>query len=82
MHLCPVEIVAVFSSLPVFKWLVPLCCRKVLEKWHKHYKGHKKEKRQTVPFEYIGDHVIRVKKTDADRPNFISAPPPPPGGYK
>ena len=80
MHFCPVEIMALLSALPFVRWVVRPCCMTVLEKWHKHYKGHKEK--QKDPFKYLGNHVIEVERTSADRPRHINSPPPPPGGWK
>ena len=80
IHICPIEISALILSFPLFKFILQPCCAKMLEKLKKHHKGHKKK--DTSPFEYIGEHVIRVKTTDAERPKFVSTPPPPPGGWK
>lgn len=41
MHVCPVEIAAILSMIPFFKYFVQPCCLKVLDKCHDHFKKHK-----------------------------------------
>lgn len=48
MHICPIEIMAILSMIPVLRYFVKPCCKKALDKCHAHLKEHKHKRKMTL----------------------------------